>query len=530
MTTTTRDVFSGIDSLAQRVLCRSADAVFVLDTTTGRAIHRWYERGKSRLDLPADMGDQQMVSWVHPDVLPGVLDAYAGVVNNGESRTAFARIHPDRLQPKRASLLIVIRDIRDFQPHGLLVQVWYLEPDSELLRDIEPTASMSSLADAAPVGLQVMSASGRVSFENDRFCDLSADDRARVEEKVRTSATAGVPTSEDLVVGGRSVRLRVVPTLDDDGDLVLAVASLEDVSQIQAAEQQFDALFLSSPLATALVGLDGTLLRANESFAIVTGYDRDVLEGKTFQEITHPDDLTADEDLLAEVLAGTRQNYQMEKRYIHASGHEIWIDLTVAPVRGPDGEVQHFVAHVEDITSRRSMIELGDSDDDLTYWATHDHLTALPNRRYLEHHLTNTLERTRRQSDRPVVLFLDLDDFKPVNDRHGHAVGDEVLRTVARRLRNSCRDDALVARYGGDEFVVVSRRLRTVADLPLITDRVTAATRGPIEVAGVDEPIRVGVSGGIAVAPEGDTPGDVLARADEAAYRAKRAGKGQVRD
>ena len=126
--------------------------------------------------------------------------------------------------------------------------------------------------------------------------------------------------------------------------------------------------------------------------------------------------------------------------------------------------------------------------------------------------------------------FLDLDDFKPVNDRHGHAVGDEVLRTVARRLRNSCRDDALVARYGGDEFVVVSRRLRTVADLPLITDRVTAATRGPIEVAGVDEPIRVGVSVGIAVAHEGDTPGDVLARADEAAYRAKRAGKGQVRD
>ena len=119
-----------------------------------------------------------------------------------------------------------------------------------------------------------------------------------------------------------------------------------------AAEQQFDALFLSSPLATALVGLDGTLVRVNESFAIVLGYDRDVLEGKTFQEITHPGDVSADEDLLAEVMTGVRQNYQMEKRYIHAAGHEIWVDLTVAPVRGPDGTVRNFVAHVEDITTR----------------------------------------------------------------------------------------------------------------------------------------------------------------------------------
>ena len=529
MTLSPTDVGSGIDSLAHQLLSRTADAVFVMDTTTGRAAHRWYERGHSRLDLPANAGDQQLVSWIHPDDLPGVLDAYAGVINNGESRTAFARIHPDRMQPKRASLLIVIRDIRDFVPDGLLVQIWYLEPDSELLRDIEPSASMSSLADAAPVGLQVTSASGRVSFENDRFRVLADPGRSLVDERVAVAVEEGVTFSEDLVIGGRSVRLRVVPTLDDSGDLVLAVASLEDASQIQAAEKQFDALFLSSPLATALVGLDGTLLRANESFAIVIGYDRDVLEGKTFQEITHPDDLSADEDLLAEVVAGTRQHYQMEKRYLHASGHEIWVDLTVAPVRGPDGAVQNFVAHVEDITSRRSMITLDDSDDDLTYWALHDHLTALPNRRYLEHHLANSLQRTRRASDRPVVMFMDLDDFKPVNDRHGHAVGDEVLRTIARRLRNACRDDAVVARYGGDEFVVVSRRLRTVADVPLLADRIGGAIRGPIEVPGVDEQIRVGVSIGIAVAHEGDQPIDVLARADDAAYRAKRSGKGQIR-
>ena len=295
------------------------------------------------------------------------------------------------------------------------------------------------------------------------------------------------------------------------------------------AEQQFDALFMSSPLAAALVALDGTLVRANESFAIVLGYDREVLEGKTFQEITHPDDVSADEDLVAEVVAGVRQNYQMEKRYLHASGHEVWVDLTVAPVRGPDGAVANFVAHVEDITTRRSMIDLDGDLEHLTYWATHDHLTALPNRRALEYHLDTSLERTRRESDRPVVLFLDLDDFKPVNDRHGHAVGDEVLRTIARRLRNACREDALVARYGGDEFVVVSRQSWKVVDVPVLADRVFAAATAPIDLSALDERLRVGVSIGIAVGHDGDTATALLARADEAAYRAKRAGKGQIR-
>ena len=295
------------------------------------------------------------------------------------------------------------------------------------------------------------------------------------------------------------------------------------------AEEQFDALFMSSPLAAALVALDGTLVRANESFAIVTGYDRDVLEGKTFQEITHPDDVSADQDLVAEVVAGVRQHYQMEKRYIHAQGHEVWVDLTVAPVRGSDGVVRNFVAHVEDISTRRSLIDLDGDLEHLTYWATHDHPTGLPNRRALEHHLETALRRTRRETDRPVVLFLDLDDFKPINDRHGHAIGDEVLRSIARRLRNACREDALVARYGGDEFVVVSRRAWNVMDVPVLADRVYGAVTAPIDLPAVDERLRVGVSIGIAVAHEGDTASALLARADEAGYRAKRAGKGQIR-
>ncbi len=522
--------------LSDRLLERSADAVFVLDERTGRAAERWYDRDHSQLELPDVSGDQELVQWVHPDDLPAVLEAYASVVNGAESSSAFARIDPERGKAAGTTMLVSFRRITDIYEHGMLVQAWLIAPDSVVSPHVDTATSLSSLAAAAPVGLQVVSARGRVSFENERFTLLSEGVREHVAERAAEGLHGGHELAERVEADGRVMSLRVVPTLHERGHVVMVVCSLEDMTREhaaevgrEAAEQQFDALFHSSPVATALVALDGTLVRANDSFSIVTGYPVARLVGMRFQDITHPDDLAVDEALLDEVLAGTRQHYQMEKRYIHAAGHEVWVELTVAPVRGPDGSVQNLVAHVDDITSRRSFRQVGGDETDLTYWATHDHLTALPNRRYLEHHLElelETADRSRRSSDRPVLLFIDLDDFKPINDQFGHQVGDEVLRAVARRLRNSCRDDALVARHGGDEFVVVLRRMRSAADVPVIVERIQSAVRAEIAGGGPDAPmVTVGASIGIAVARPGDSAGELLARADKAAYRAKREGK-----
>lgn len=526
----------GTTGLPEQLLARAADVVLLLDVSTGRAVQRWYDPATSKLDLPDELRPRQVVSWIHADDLPGVLEAYASVVHDGGTCATFAHIHPDLAMPADSVMLISLSDVRDIHRDGMLVQVWVIHSDSVVSPDLDASTSLSSLAAAAPIGLQVLSASGRVSFENDRFTDLAVDADDTIQPYIRRSMESGVACTDELVVGERSLLLRVVPTLDDEGRVTLAVASLEDVTRVHdaerrraQAEEQFDALFHSSPVATALVALDGSLVRANESFAIVTGYPVEQLLQLRFQDITHPDDLEVDEALLAEVLDGTRPNYQMDKRYIHASGHDVWVELTVAPVRGADGAIRNLIAHVEDITSRRTIAELEGADEDLAYWATHDHLTALPNRRYLEHHLDIALRsRTgaRRSSDRPVVLFIDLDDFKPVNDSHGHLVGDEVLRSIARRLRNACRDDAVVTRYGGDEFVVVARRLRSVAEVPLLIERIQAAVRGPVSTTVPS--VRVGASIGVAIARSGDSASTLLERADRAVYGAKRAGKNTV--
>lgn len=520
--------------LADRLLTRTADAVFVLDDRTGRAAERWYDRTSSKLDLPEEPGSQVMVTWVHPDDLPEVLESYSSVVHGADSSTTFARIDPARGMDPGTTMLLVFRRIDDLWAHGVLVQVWIVTSDSAVSPNADAATSLSSLAAAAPIGLQVISAAGRVSFENQRFTELASDAREPIATLVDMGLQTGATLAEDVATaGGRSLRLRVVPTLDDHERPVMAVASLEDVTREREAEegralaeQQFEALFQSSPIATALVSLDGSFARANEAFGIVTGYEVDQLVGMRFQEITHPDDVDADLDLLAELLSGARSSYQMEKRYRHAGGHDVWVDLTVAPVRDSDGAVQHLIAHVEDITARRSLLEQEDSSEVLEYWATHDHLTALPNRRYLERELTVALATCRRRSDRPLVVFMDLDDFKPVNDRLGHQAGDEVLRTTARRLRSASRHGDTVARYGGDEFVVVASGLRNPAELALVVDRIHSAIQAPIDIDGTT--VRIGASLGIAVGREDDSVAELLGRADAAAYRAKARGKNAV--
>ena len=478
-----------------QLLARAADVTLLIDFVTGAPVCRWYDPDASRLHLPSRPAER-VIDWVHPDDIPSLIDVLASVARDGGSRNTVARIRPEDDGEVERSLLISIHDVTDFHENGLLVQAWLIDFDHTRTDDLDSTA-FSSLAEAAPIGLQVRSANTNVTFENERFTALAASARDLIDEHVLAGMQGAGELIEDLEVDGRSLRIHVVPTVDDQGRLVLAVASLEDVTSLRvaeagraAAEGLFRAVFDGSPAATAIVELDGRFAQVNEALAMILGYSVDELIGMNFADITHPDDLLVDLELLAEVLAGKRSGYQMEKRYVHRAGHEVWAELTVATVRDATGAISHFVSTVEDITARKSVLGAADSNGDLAYWAIHDHLTGLPNRRHLDNYLASTFGPRRRASDRLVVLFLDLDDFKPVNDEHGHQIGDEVLRTIARRLRNTSREDELVARYGGDEFVVVTRKLRTAHDVSLLVERILE--RGPHPDRGSDARARGG--------------------------------------
>ena len=193
------------------------------------------------------------------------------------------------------------------------------------------------------------------------------------------------------------------------------------------------------------------------------------------------------------------------------------------PLPGPLGEVVH--ASVQQIVhSVRQREELQSA---LAHQAAHDSLTQLPNRGQALTLVTSALHRGQRSGEMTGLLFVDLDGFKTVNDGHGHAMGDEVLRTVGDRLRATVRSGDVVCRLGGDEFVVLVEAVDDERALLELADRLIAAISAPI--ASGDQVVAIGASVGIAVSRDGSVDADVLfAEADTAAYRAKRHGRGRA--
>ncbi|GAB3600803.1 diguanylate cyclase [Angustibacter peucedani] len=167
------------------------------------------------------------------------------------------------------------------------------------------------------------------------------------------------------------------------------------------------------------------------------------------------------------------------------------------------------------------LMELRSQTELLTRAATRDPLTGLPNRRLLDEALGRAFARRARGETEPAVLFVDVDEFKTVNDTHGHGAGDQLLRDVAQRLLGAVRAVDLVARVGGDEFVVLLELPDERAPLDPVLDRVTAALAQPYDVRGASVPVSSSVGSARAQRPF-DTPGDLLRRADEAMYGAKR--------
>ena len=164
--------------------------------------------------------------------------------------------------------------------------------------------------------------------------------------------------------------------------------------------------------------------------------------------------------------------------------------------------------------------------------ARQDNLTGLANRRHLESALETLIEETARRNTVCAGLFIDIDDFKPINDRHGHEVGDEVLQVLGKRLGHIVREDDLVARLGGDEFFVIIKNLRERRAAEAIARKLLAALAEPMTIAPEGKPpieCRVGASIGIAFFPFSDaTPAEILRRADSAMYRVKNKGRHDI--
>ena len=325
---------------------------------------------------------------------------------------------------------------------------------------------------------------------------------------------------------GREVVLHISlrPHHEDDGTDRPAwfVVSVDDRTEQRAAEARtraaesvFSSAFELAPIGMGLAALDGRWLRVNHALSAIAGYDEAELLTMRFHDITHADDLDADVSLREQLCDGRIPNFHMEKRYLHKDGSSVWVQISVSLVRDDDGRPAYFVTQVQDIEDRKQR------ESSLTHRSMHDALTGLPNRSLLVEHLHQAVARRRVGDQTFAVLFVDVDGFKAVNDDLGHAAGDEVLVAIGARLSSALRASDTVARFGGDEFVVIAE-LGGADDAPVLVARLEAAVSAPIEIDG--EVAHVGASIGVAVhAPHHDDVESLLVEADAAMYRVKRA-------
>lgn len=371
---------------------------------------------------------------------------------------------------------------------------------------------------------------------------FTASDMQRLREAVNAALTQHTPYELELNIvrpdgSHRICLVRCQIELDDRQQVVMLYGAFQDVTEAKRAQLQQELaakVFSHAFEGITITDAEGTILDVNNSFTRITGYARDEVLGQN-----------------PRLLKSGRQDaafYQALWHQLLSTGHwrgELWNQrkngevypelLNISAVRDAQGVTRQYVGLFSDITARKEM------EDQVHQLAFFDALTALPNRRLLSDRLGQTLLANQRSRRFGALMFLDLDNFKPLNDAHGHAVGDLLLIEVASRLRACVRQTDTVARMGGDEFVVMLSELDQDGDFSLaqasaIAEKIRISLARPYALAPgpagqnsrMVEHRCTGSLGVVLMAPDSASQEALLKQADAAMYRAKAGGRNRV--
>ncbi|MFQ1002897.1 putative bifunctional diguanylate cyclase/phosphodiesterase [Modestobacter sp. SSW1-42] len=337
---------------------------------------------------------------------------------------------------------------------------------------------------------------------------LRRERAVRMSLPVRCASGAVVECVVSTVpaAAGRRWSVRLVSTANETERALRATAD--------AHERRFSTLTERSPVPTLLSEQGMRLAHVNDAFCALVGVQAEQLLGTGWMTTVHPDDLDGVVGQVVRVLDG--EEAEARARLVRDDGTERTTVIRFSHLFTP-GVGAGFVGTIEDVTERLAF------EARLAHQAHHDPLTGLPNRTLLAEHVT---DRFAPGGGRLACIFLDLDDFKVVNDSLGHAAGDQLLVEVAHRLTATVRPGDLVARFGGDEFVVVCQDVGQ-DDAVALAERVGEALRVPMTLGGVD--VRPTASVGVTVQTGEHVEAEELIRdCDIAMYQAKAGGKGRV--
>lgn len=306
-----------------------------------------------------------------------------------------------------------------------------------------------------------------------------------------------------------------------------AVFVARDITERVAAEQErrIAAVAFESSQAMLVTDADTVILRVNQAFLDLMGYSREEVIGQKTTMLRsgrHAPDFYA--ALWHDIQ--TTGKWEGEIWDQRKFGENIPLWSTISAVRNEQGTVTHYVSTMTDISARKLQ------EQEIRTFAFYDHLTALPNRRLLLDRLQRALSLVRRSGQHGALMYVDLDNFKSINDQHGHHVGDLLLQQVAARLSRGLRETDTVARLGGDEFVILLENLHpdpgvAAAEARQIAHKTLGAMAEPYDLEGLIYTASGSI--GIAMFNAAEIAPDLLMRhADEAMYQAKHAGKNSI--
>jgi diguanylate cyclase (GGDEF)-like protein/PAS domain S-box-containing protein len=324
---------------------------------------------------------------------------------------------------------------------------------------------------------------------------------------------------------GREVvlSLNATPLRSAGGAIVGVTGTATDITELKRKEAELSAALAEQQLlfdsvSEGIVLLrNGTVHKCNVKFAAMLGYEPAELAGQP--SLVWYADPTEWEHVgrTTRLTMAQGRDYGGELLVKRKDGSQFWCDVrgrALDPQRVDEGAIFVFI----DISARKER------EQRIQHLADHDALTGLLNRRLLEDRLQQSINLARRNDSMVAVMLIDLDGFKAVNDQYGHLMGDYVLRTVAKRLKDCVRESDTVARLGGDEFVVLLTGQRSAEDSSVVAGKILGALTEPVAAGG--RRFDVGASIGISIFPrDGTSPEQLLKHADAAMYRVKEAGK-----
>lgn len=362
-------------------------------------------------------------------------------------------------------------------------------------------------------------------FAHPEFLDLT-------NERIETMKDIGVeiaPFEEKIVnLDGKILDVEVTGiTINHEGTPAFLMIFRDITSRkkaeeaLQQSEEQYRLIAENMSDLVGVVDTKGVVLYASPSYEHVLGYSPKEIEGNPGIELMHPDDMEKLKSKFKNRVT-EMEDHSIEFRMKHKKGHWVWIEAHIKQLLDERNYVLRIQFVGRDISERKIF------EEKLNYMAFYDALTGIPNRRLFQEKLMQIIKETNRYERKFAIIYMDIDDFKGINDLLGHDAGDELLKQFAKRVQNCLRESDTFARQGGDEFTILLCEIKEEQDAIIIAERILTALQKPWTINNYE--FTTTSSLGVAFYPkDGTSFAELMKYADTAMYEAKEAGKNMIR-